>query len=158
MLALIAQSCFDTIHRILNLTDSIPSMNIHHSMQMTKSTIEYKVLINNLKLLGDVEVGDKIDVKSLSIAKPSIGTSVRRTLSGESRYLTISFIMSIVADLSRLGTVEESESDRRVQIRGLLVGAKSGLANLAVTYSSDRDVLDNIQHAVEEIDRISRIC
>jgi len=60
----------------------------------SKSTLDEKNLetISNLKFIGTIQPGERIDSKTLQVEHPGIFTSIKRFLTGESRTALYEFV------------------------------------------------------------------
>lgn len=106
----------------------------------TDSQVSYVLeIIHNLLFIGSIEPGDKVSTNTRRLCKPSWTERFIRTLSGETREMTYSFIRKYVFDgVSFLhenheGILKSYHED----IRQALLASIHGIQNLSNTYETD---------------------
>ena len=83
-------------------------------------------LLVSLKVLGSLQEGQKISGRCGLISIDTRPSSIKRWFSGDSRYVTLLYITTIIHEALILGTMQKE-----------LIEAKPGIATLKITYCTD---------------------
>lgn len=111
----------------------------------------YLKIIHSLTLLSSIKVGDKINTSDMTLSHNTNIDSLNRMYKGESRYKTITFLFSLVSNIKHMFTELEYNETQYTEIKGLIIGTIRGLENLAITYSGDEYIIENINSAIHEL-------
>jgi hypothetical protein len=118
-----------------------------------------KDVVSNLKFIGELNNGDKINTLSLSRQPPGFMTSIKRTLAGnDNRHNTLHFLQKTLYTAFEIIETTDSTSMRasdKVVMRNLLkdvTKSKIGLSNLKETYASDLKFVCDIDTLIQFID------
>lgn len=114
-------------------------------------------VLSNLKFIGMVEKGEKIDVKSLRIHTNSTLDSFWRTWFGENRTNTLDFLTTTVTRAFEILDyhLENNTSSSKTICKTVicdLVGSILGMINLKSTYNRDKKFLCQIQTLIQTIE------
>jgi len=111
---------------------------------------EIDELVTNLTVLSKVEQNKKIMAKDTLInIEPSsyIPESVRRSVRGDSRDVTVKKIDSIIMKSIRIS------KDGNFDIKEYIINAKKGITNLKETYSDCHQTQARLSTILDKIDR-----
>jgi hypothetical protein len=124
----------------------------------SKTTLDEKNLetISNLKFIGTIQPGEKIDSKTLQVEQPGIYTSIKRFITGESRTALYEFITMTIHRIFEIINAKcnsESISDRYMckNMINDLINSISGLKNIQKTYEKDKKFYCEIDTLIESI-------
>jgi hypothetical protein len=103
-----------------------------------------KDIITNLKFIGTIQKGEKIDVKNSKIEENNLFTPLRRMLMGESRETTFQFINTTIDrsfEIINSYVFSEKLSEKKFVTNVVLDLYKTiaGLKNIQTTYSDDKN-------------------
>lgn len=116
----------------------------------------YLKIIDALALFSSIKVGDKVNTTDMTLSHNTNIDSLNRLYKGESRYKTITFIFSVISSIKLLFESLEYNESQYTEIKGLIIGAIRGLENLAITYSGDEYIIENINSAIHELKLLSK--
>lgn len=105
-----------------------------------------QTIIVNLKLLGKIEIGQKINTEYYFgiINADSATSNLYRLLVGESRYKTLKFIEDTVTGTQILMS-SRSASITNASLWQDISQARKGLGNLARTYANDKVICARLE-------------
>lgn len=115
------------------------------------SRYSYLKIIDALALFSSIKVGDKINTTDMTLSHNTNIDSLNRLYKGESRYKTITFIFSVISSIKLMFESLDYNESQYTEIKGLIIGAIRGLDNLAITYTSDEYIIENINSAIHEL-------
>lgn len=120
--------------------------------QDTKS----KKIVINLKLLGELEMGVKLNTREnfFSIDDTRWDQGVRRTWRGDSRNSTYEKISELVSESKNLLEEQKDNDEFKEFMIPILKNAVKGLSSLKDTYSSDKTFLSKIDLEIETMERM----
>lgn len=110
--------------------------------------------ISRLKFISHIEVGEKINVKTLTRQSNSIGTTISRTLLyPDNRVNTMNFIRNVI---NRVFDIIDHNlrKNNKVLVKRIindLVLSKKGLLNLKLTYETDTKFGCDIEVFIEKV-------
>ena len=115
-----------------------------------------KDIITNLKFIGTIQKGEKIDVKNSKIEENNLFTPLRRMLMGESRETTFQFINTTIDrsfEIINSYVFSEKLSEKKFVTNVVLDLYKTiaGLKNIQTTYSDDKNFYCKIEIILEDI-------
>jgi len=114
-------------------------------------------ILTRIKFIGTIQPGEKIDTANLRVETNNIITPLKRTIFGESRSVTYSFLHNTIdrafAILHSYATTDKI-SDRMMcaNIMKDLSKAIFGLRNMQTTYKEDKMCVCNLETLIEAID------
>lgn len=122
---------------------------------METSDIKSKKIVINLKLLGKLEMGVKLNTRGsyFSIDDTRWDQGVRRMWRGDNRDSTYEKISELIKDTKELLEKDSSDEFKEFLIPILKLATK-GLCSLKETYSSDKTFLSKIDLEIETMERI----
>jgi hypothetical protein len=114
--------------------------------------------LSNLKFIGMVEKGEKMDVKIQKIRSNSIYDSILRFFSGESRNNTLDFLNTNVSrafdilehHIKKINTSGSSKTICKIIIKDLS-GCMIGIENLKCSYKEDKKFICQIETLIDTI-------
>jgi hypothetical protein len=111
-------------------------------------------IIIKLKFIGTFQPGEKIDVRNLKIEDNTIITPIKRTIFGESRDSTYTFLSSTIErafDIILVYANSDKTSEKIIckNILNDVIKAVNGLQNIQKTYDSDKMFYCNVETLVE---------
>ena len=114
-------------------------------------------LLVSLDFLAQTKCGNKINIKKMSfVSHESWSGSLFRTMYGESRERTVSFITSLVKHaIEMLGKYSRDDPSSRIfreTIRNKLAESKEGIKNILETYSEDAYLVSQLNVCINNID------
>ena len=115
-----------------------------------------KDIITNLKFIGTIQKGEKIDVKNSKIEENNLFTPLRRMLMGESRETTFQFINTTIDrsfEIINSYVFSEKLSEKKFVTNVVLDLYKTiaGLKNIQTTYSDDKNFYCKVEIILEDI-------
>jgi hypothetical protein len=122
-----------------------------------KSTFDRnKDIIINLKFIGTIQKGEKIDVKNSKVEENNLFTPLRRMLTGESRDTSLQFINTTIdRSFEIINSYVHSDklSERKFVTNVVLDLYKtiSGLKNIQTTYNEDKKFYCKIEIILEDV-------
>jgi hypothetical protein len=124
----------------------------------SKSTLDEKNLetISNLKFIGTIQPGERIDSKTLQVEHPGIFTSIKRFLTGESRTALYEFVTITIHRIFEIINAKcnsESISDKYMckNMINDLINSIIGLKNIQKTYEKDKKFYCEIDTLIESV-------
>lgn len=134
-------------------------------------------LIINLRILSKIEENGKLSTTSpgqVVIENASVMTPLWRTLMGDSRDKTVSFLVQLVNDATEISdsminspymmdfdptniyqvTERKKKIDELINLSRQLQNSKKGVVNLHATYKGDANASSRIEEIMEQIDRL----
>jgi len=123
---------------------------------MDSQDVKSKKIVINLKLLGELEMGVKLNTREnfFSIDDTRWDQGARRMWRGDSRNSSYEKISELVSETKNL-LEEQKESDEFKKFMiPILKNATKGLRSLKDTYSSDKTFLSKIDLEIETMERI----
>lgn len=114
-------------------------------------------LLVSLDFLAQTKSGNKINIKKMSfVSNDSWSGSLLRTLHGESREKTVSYITQLVKHaievLDKYSRNSGSSTIFRDAILAKLSECKKGIANVRETYSDDPHFVSQLNVCIDNID------
>lgn len=110
--------------------------------------------ISRLKFISHIEIGEKINVKTLTRQPSSIGTTISRTLLyPDNRVNTMNFIRNVINRVFEI-IDHNLRKGNKVLVKRIindLVLSKKGLLNLKLTYESDTKFGCDIEVFIEKV-------
>ena len=118
---------------------------------------ENSEIISNLKFIGKIKPGEKLNIDSLSICIRNIFSGFYRTLYGESREKTFHYFSLIIK--RAFEKIQAHMNSERIPDKMLcsqlifnLYYATEGLTNLKETYKEDRGFVCDLETLIEYIE------
>jgi hypothetical protein len=116
----------------------------------------HKDVIKKLKFISKIEVGERINVHTVSTSQSTMFSSIYRSIFKESRIKTFQFLNDIVDRSFELIVLYQDSTkiaDRITcsQILEDLYSSVAGLKNLQITYSEDRNFYCDIDTLISSI-------
>lgn len=113
--------------------------------------------ISRLKFIGKIQIGDKVNIKSMFIQPDGLITQLLRSINQDNRNKTLIFIQDTINKTFEILKCYEKSSNIAEQIicKNLLFdlkNSKGGLQNLKETYSLDLKFICDIDTLVQTID------
>ena len=110
-------------------------------------------ILVKLEFLSQVTKGCKINTKDMSLAPISSWSgSIKRTITGEDRTLTIHYINETIREAAEIIERYKTNHDYIVVLISAYERAKSGIENLSETYQTSSSIVANIRVALANID------
>lgn len=116
----------------------------------TPITVQERDSIVKLKLIGSLQIGDKIDTHYLAIMPDTLATKLHRWMYGENRLGTITFCRNTVAQVVFIAN-RITCPKLKASLQADLQSAKAGLVCLQETYLSDVRVHSELLEIIQNI-------
>ena len=120
-------------------------------MELNKETI------SRLKFIGKIQIGDKVNLKSMYIQPDGLITQLLRSINQDNRSKTLIFLQDTVNktfEILQLYETSEKSADQIMCVNLLsdLKNSKSGLNNLKETYAEDIKFVCDLDTLLQTID------
>lgn len=129
----------------------LPSYKVNRSMESNKETI------SRLKFIGRIQIGDKVNLKSMYIQPDGLITQLLRSINQDNRSKTLIFLQDTIAKTFEILKCYETSTRLSDQIMCTnlisdLRNSKSGLSNLKETYNLDVKFVCDLDTLLQTID------
>ena len=113
-------------------------------------TVQDRESVIKLKLIGSLQIGDKIDTHYMAIMPDTLGTKLNRWIYGETRLGTVTFCRN---SISQAIVIHGKTTDQKMKeiIYDDLQSARAGLICLQETYIADVRVHSELLEIIQNI-------
>lgn len=126
-------------------------VNNHKSMESNKETI------SRLKFIGRIQIGDKVNLKSMYIQPDGLITQLLRSINQDNRSKTLIFLQDTISKTFEIlkcyeVSIKLSDQIMCANLISDLRNSKSGLNNLKETYNLDVKFVCDLDTLLQTID------